>query len=91
MKVYPDRYKAYTLEGKNVFPVYGMSGNITSSYVAILIKGDPPLDGADFGIKDEVVIFGDGAWIVVKFNHSDDESTIAHKVSKAEKLLDPIH
>lgn len=88
MIVYPRRYRAYTIEGKNVFPIYGVSGNICSSNVAILIKGKPPLDGADFGIKDEIVTFGEGAWIVVKLNHSDDETTIAHKIAQAENLLD---
>jgi hypothetical protein len=91
MKVYPDRYKAYTIDGKNVFPVYGGAGLITSSCAAILIKGDPPLKGGDFGtIRDEVVSLPGGAWIVVTFNHSDDETTVAHKVAKAEKLLDPV-
>ena len=90
MLIYPRKYKAFTIEGQNVFPLYGMSGNLCASYAAILWKDSPwVLNGGDFG-TDYGNIRSDegGAWIVVKIPYGATESDVAHEVRLAEEKLD---
>lgn len=89
MKVYPDRFKAFTVDGKNCFPMYASTGCLTSRFVAILYRGKPlVLEGGTFGNDEDLHKDDGGSWINVVFWYTDTEADVARKVSEAEEKLD---
>jgi hypothetical protein len=89
MKIYPRKFKAYSVEGQNVFPYYGTSGNVMALQVAIIFRGTPNvLDGGDFGRSEELQGDENGAWIVVKLGYRATDSDVADLVRIAEEKLE---
>jgi hypothetical protein len=77
------------MNGENTFPMFSNDGNICARYCSMLIKDKPEvLDGGSFGMSEEVQGDKGGSWIVIKFDHNENQTAIAKKVADAEKMLD---
>ena len=88
MKVYPRKYRAMTLNGNNVFPIYSVSGGLMSGFMAVIFDGESP-DSIDLGIDDlKLKVNGDARYVVIRFVETIGESRLAQKVEQAEQLIE---
>ena len=53
----------------------------------LFMQGEKIIEGIDFG-QEGLQSYGGMTWFAIKLYPSDDESTIAYKVARAEKALD---
>lgn len=89
MHIYPKKFKAYSVEGVNCFPIYGHAGSLCSAFMAFIYDGNPKdFNGQTLKMDEQVYGDYDGKYIGIKFYASDPIFTIDAKVDEAEKKLD---